>query len=69
MNEEIENITPTTIGIIVFIIITILVAITILFEIMEEKLLHNCDQSLKPVVSSLFGEMTILGFLNLVIYW
>ena len=68
MNEEID-ITPTTIGIIVFIIITILVAITILFEIMEEKLLHNCDQSLKPVVSSLFGEMTILGFLNLVIYW
>lgn len=66
--EEVE-VSPTLISIIIFTIITVLVAFTMLFEVLEEKLLHNCEKSLKPIVSSLFGEMTILGFLNLVIYW
>ena len=65
---EVE-VSPTMISILVFTIITVLVAFTMLFEVLEEKLLHNCEKSLKPIVSSLFGEMTILGFLNLVIYW
>ena len=67
--EDGIEVSPTMISIIVFTIITVLVAFTMLFEVLEEKLLHNCEKSLKPVVSSLFGEMTILGFLNLVIYW
>jgi hypothetical protein len=69
-SSEVEvEVSPTLISCIVFCIITVLVAFTMLFELLEEKLLHNCDKTLKPIVSSLFGEMTILGFLNLVIYW
>jgi hypothetical protein len=69
-SSEVEvEVSPTLISWIVFCIITVLVAFTMLFELLEEKLLHNCDKTLKPIVSSLFGEMTILGFLNLVIYW
>jgi hypothetical protein len=66
--DEIE-VSPAMISVIVFTIVTVLVAFTMMFEVLEEKLLHNCEKSLKPIVSSLFGEMTILGFLNVVIYW
>lgn len=62
------HVSSTLVSVILFGIISVLLAFTMLFEVLEEKLLHNCDKSLKPMVSSLFGEMTILGFLNLVIY-
>lgn len=42
-----------------------MILLTIAFEEGKHKILHSADRNMKPIISSLFGEMTVLGFLSL----
>lgn len=46
-------------------IVLILIAITIAFERAKEAIEEAVDRNMKPIIESLFGELTILGFLSL----
>lgn len=56
------------VGMCTFAIVTVLVLFTMFFEALKELLESSASRNMKPMISSLFGEMTILGFLNLVMY-
>ena len=45
-------------------IVIILICITIAFEAGKEKIEKSISKDTKPIIESLFGEMTILGFLS-----
>ena len=47
------------------IIILLLILLTIAFEEAKHTIIHAADKNTKPVVQSLFGELTVLGFLSL----
>lgn len=50
---------------VVTIIIFILIGLTIAFEEGKHHIEHTADRSMKPIIASLFGEMTVLGFLSI----
>mmetsp|Transcript_1560 Transcript_1560/g.2113 ORF Transcript_1560/g.2113 Transcript_1560/m.2113 type:complete len:654 (-) Transcript_1560:321-2282(-) len=45
-------------------IIVLLIFITIAFETFKEHIEEGADKTLKPIIASMFGEMTVLGFLS-----
>jgi len=45
-------------------IIILLIIITIAFEVCKEHIEEAADKTLKPIIASMFGEMTVLGFLS-----
>ena len=49
----------------VTILLVILIGLTILFERMKEYLLDLSTKDTKPIIQSMFGELTVLGFLSL----
>lgn len=46
-------------------IVLILILLTIAFEKIKESIEESVNRSLKPIIQSLFGEITVLGFLSL----
>jgi hypothetical protein len=46
-------------------IVVLLIVLTIFFEEAKHHIEHTADRSMKPIIASLFGEMTVLGFLSI----
>jgi hypothetical protein len=46
-------------------IILLLIFLTIAFETAKEHIEESADRNMKPIIGSLFGEMTVLGFLSI----
>ena len=46
-------------------IILLLIVLTIAFETAKEHIEEAADRSMRPIIGSLFGEMTVLGFLSI----
>jgi hypothetical protein len=46
-------------------IVVLLIVLTIAFEEAKHHIEHTADRSMKPIIASLFGEMTVLGFLSI----
>lgn len=42
-----------------------LIVLPIIFEHAKEHIEHSVDRAMKPIIESLFGELTVLGFLSL----
>ena len=51
-----------------FLSLTFLAVVTILFEKGKEKVVELASRSLRPIITSLFSELTVLGFLGLVTF-
>ena len=49
-------------------VVLALIALTILFEKMKHAAEHAAGRALRPIVETLFGELTVLGFLSTVTY-
>jgi hypothetical protein len=45
-------------------VVLILISLTIGFELMKEHSEESASRNMKPIIESLFGEMTVLGFLS-----
>ena len=52
----------------VLVIATVLVAFGIVFDLGKEALFESTGRNVKPVLNSLFGELTLLGFIGLVMF-
>ena len=50
------------------IIVTILVGVSILFEMTTEKLLEDTDEMNMPFINTIFSELTTLGFIGLLLF-
>ena len=59
--EEKFNIAIETTGVIVL----VLIILTIAFEKIRDAIEESATRSFKPIIKSLFGEVTVLGFLSL----
>ena len=55
-------------GVCTFCIISVLIILTMAFEAMQDYLIETSSKHMRPMITSLFGEMTILGFLSLVTF-
>jgi hypothetical protein len=62
--ERLDNRMVTVIAVIVL----LLILLTIGFEEGHHMILHASDQTTKPIVQAMFGELTVLGFLSLVTF-
>jgi hypothetical protein len=49
----------------VTVIVLLLIVLTIAFETIKHHIEHSADRNMRPIISSLFGEMTVLGFLSI----
>ncbi|CAJ1942770.1 unnamed protein product [Cylindrotheca closterium] len=59
-----EVIDPTTMDATIALIVLLLVILTIAFETIKEYIEEAADHNMRPIIASLFGEMTVLGFLS-----
>eukprot|EP00936_MAST-01D_sp_MAST-1D-sp1_P001148 g1148.t1 len=50
------------------IILTIIIVISVLFDLGKEKLMEAISKNLQPVVTSMFAELTLLGFIGLIMF-
>lgn len=46
-------------------IVLLLIVLTIAFESIKEHIEESADRNMRPIIASLFGEMTVLGFLSI----
>jgi hypothetical protein len=53
-----------TLGITVTVIVLLLIVLKIAFEKAKEHIEESADHNMKPIIGSLLGEMTVLGFLS-----
>ena len=51
------------------VVVTLIVVISIAFEKMQEWLEDHIMEVLEPVLKSIFGELTILGFIGLIMFF
>ncbi|CEG43343.1 hypothetical protein L917_07749 [Plasmopara halstedii] len=66
--NEAEEIDSGRVGIVAAVTISTLVAISILFEIATEQLKEHTDELNMPFVNTVFGELTTLGFIGLLLF-
>lgn len=67
--EENHRGDPHMVATVLFLIITFLALVTVMFEKGKEFLMEVvADRTTKPVVAGLFSELTVLGFLSLVTF-
>lgn len=66
--EEEEEINETLLSTCITVIVLILILLTVAFEECKEYIEEAGGRKMKPIVDSLFGEMTILGFLSAVTF-
>eukprot|EP00026_Physarum_polycephalum_P003468 Phypoly_transcript_03480.p1 GENE.Phypoly_transcript_03480~~Phypoly_transcript_03480.p1 ORF type:complete len:394 (+),score=72.28 Phypoly_transcript_03480:165-1184(+) len=52
----------------ILVIVTILIVVSILFEFLRHMIEHAADENMKPIVEGLFKELTVLGFVALVMF-
>jgi hypothetical protein len=50
----------------VLVILSVLIPMSILFEVMKDRADHRTSALLKPIIHQLWSELTVLGFLSLV---
>lgn len=62
------NENPEMVANAIFGIVSLLIVATIGFEVLEEKFVHHASKNMKPFVSALFAELTVLGFLSLIVF-
>lgn len=67
-DEDEPNITPVNLSVTLLGILTFLIAVTVIFEEAKERIVHSASDRMRPVVDTLFSEMTVLGFLSLVTF-
>lgn len=65
--HEEEGFNQTKSGV-VAVMILVLILLTIAFEEIKDYIEESATQSLKPIINSLFGEITVLGFLSLITF-
>eukprot|EP00051_Salpingoeca_urceolata_P020875 m.318565 g.318565 ORF g.318565 m.318565 type:complete len:725 (+) comp19699_c0_seq4:10384-12558(+) len=53
---------------VILIIASIVIAMTIVFEFLKDLLMESVAETLEPIIEHLFGELTILGFIGLVVF-
>ena len=53
---------------VILLILTVIVVISVVFEKGKEHLIYSVEKNIRPIVISLFGEMTLLGFIGLVLF-
>lgn len=53
---------------IIVVTVTVLVIISLTFETLKEVLLERTSENMLPIMNSLFGELTLLGFIGLSLY-
>ena len=63
-----EETSRLTNGVVILVVLTVIVLLSVLFEIAKEWMLHSSSKNTRPVLLALFGEMTILGFIGLVLF-
>jgi len=66
--EEVDEYTKQTVKFSVVIIIIMLILLTIGFETAKHRVFESVDKVMKPMIDSMFREMTILGFLSMVTF-
>jgi len=66
--EEEEELTAATAWGTLTAIVSVLIAVTVIFEHMKHSLEHSTPLELLPVVEHLFGELTVLGFIGLSVF-
>jgi hypothetical protein len=66
--EEELDVTKIDLATCIFIIVTLLILITILFEYAQTRIIESASKAMQPVVQSLFAELTILGCLSLITF-
>lgn len=66
--EEEEGITALYAGTTILTLFTIIMFFTIIFEKWKESLLENTSENMQLVYTSLFGELTVLGFISLLLF-
>jgi len=50
-------------------ILSFLIAVSVFFEIAKETIEEEVSPELKPMLTSLFGELTVLGFIGIVLFF
>jgi Ca2+-binding EF-hand superfamily protein len=60
--------TAYELAILILVLITLLVIVTIVFEFMKDYAIDSTNKFTRPIVLTLFGEMTVLGFLSVVTF-
>jgi len=66
--DEEESLNPVTQSSTVMVILSCMIAFSILFENVREYVEEHTKENLKPVLNSLFGELTLLGFIGLTLF-
>jgi hypothetical protein len=67
-SEEEAELDPVVQSSSVVVILSLMILFSVLFEHTKEKLLEETKPELLPVVNSLFGELTLLGFIGLALF-
>ena len=65
---EEEEIDPDMKSTTVMVILTAMVVFSVGFEVTKDHVLEDTKEDLKPVVNSLFAELTVLGFIGLTLF-
>ena len=65
---EHEDVDKAIRGLVILVVLTLIVLISVVFEKAKEYALDESTKSTKPIVNALFGEMTVLGFIGLVLF-
>ena len=66
--DEEEDIEPNVMASMVFGILTAMVVASVLFEVTKDRILETTRKELLPVITSLYGELTVLGFIGLTLF-
>jgi len=67
--ENLRKIMPDTYVATIVAILTFLIAVSIFFEVAKETIEEGISPELKPTLTSLFGELTVLGFIGIVLFF
>jgi len=59
---------PFQVALVIFVIITFLVIVTILFELIKDYAIEESSKYMRPIILCLFSEMTVLGFLSILTF-
>ena len=66
--EEEEERDPDLMASTVFLILTLMVVASVMFEVTKDWILETTRKELLPVITSLYGELTVLGFIGLTLF-
>ena len=66
--KEIEELSPWSIHLSMLAVVTVVIGVTMAFELLQEYLVEHTSEEVKPVLEHLFGELTVLGFIGLIVF-